>query len=85
MSNRALPKRECRAALWRSAVLSLLSFLLLPGGVVADHGVQGGDNLSHDGDDGDLRFLPGGREAFVEAALRELSRPGAGPAISASR
>src|SRR5829696_7340072 len=48
----------------------------IPGGVVADHGVQGGDNLSHDGDDGDLRFLPGGREAFVEGFERRIISTG---------
>src|SRR5215207_10587736 len=48
----------------------------IPGGVVADHGVQGGDNLSHDGDDGDLRFLPGGREALVEGFERRIISTG---------
>src|SRR3954471_12943800 len=38
----------------------------IPGGTVADHGVEGGDDLSHDGDDGDLRFLSSGCEAVVE-------------------
>ena len=38
----------------------------IPGGTVADHGVEGGDDLSHYGDDGDLRFLSSGCEAVVE-------------------
>ena len=38
----------------------------IPGDIVANHGVQGGDDLPHHSDDGDLRFLPSGCEAFVE-------------------
>src|SRR3954454_13103720 len=38
----------------------------LPGGAVAQHGVQGGDHLAHDGDDDDLGLLARRREAITE-------------------
>jgi hypothetical protein len=37
----------------------------IPGDIVADHGVQGGDDLAHHSDDG-LRFLSSGCEALVD-------------------
>src|SRR5918994_1627805 len=42
------------------------------GDIVADHGVQGGDDLPHHSDDGDLRFLSSGCEAFVERFERRI-------------
>jgi hypothetical protein len=44
----------------------------IPGSIVANHGVQGGDDLPHHSDDGDLRFLSSGREAFVEGLERRI-------------
>src|SRR3954463_14527710 len=38
----------------------------IPRGVVANDRVQSGDHFSHDGDDDDLRFLSGHREALIE-------------------
>ena len=38
----------------------------LPGGGVAQHCVEGGDHLAHDGDDDDLGLLAGGGEAIAE-------------------
>src|SRR3954447_25821139 len=35
----------------------------LPGGAVAEHCVEGGDHLAHDGDDADLGLLAGGGQA----------------------
>ena len=43
-----------------------LSGLGLPASAVAEHGVEGGDHLAHDGDDDDLGLLAGGGEALVE-------------------
>src|SRR5215211_5584507 len=44
----------------------------IPSDVVADHGVQGGDDFAHHSHDGDLRFLSSGREAFVEGLERRI-------------
>ena len=38
----------------------------LPCSIVADHGIEGGDHLSHDGDDDDFRFFVGCGETIVE-------------------
>jgi hypothetical protein len=38
----------------------------LPCSFVADHGIESGDHLSHDGDDNDLRFLVGCGETIVK-------------------
>jgi len=38
----------------------------LPCSTIAEHGVEGCDHFSHDGDDDDLGFFVGGGEAFVE-------------------
>ena len=38
----------------------------LPCSIVADHGIEGGDHLSHDGDDNDFGFLVGRGETVVE-------------------
>ena len=38
----------------------------LPCSVVADHGIEGSDRLSHDGDDNDFGFLVGRGETVVE-------------------
>src|SRR5205809_6937841 len=38
----------------------------LPCSFVADHGIEGGDHLSHDGDDNDFRFLVGCGETIVK-------------------
>jgi hypothetical protein len=38
----------------------------LPGDVVSQHGVEGGDHLAHDGDDDDFRLFVGGGETTVE-------------------
>src|SRR6516165_10802497 len=38
----------------------------LPCSTIAEHGVEGCDHFSHDGDDDDLGFFVGGDEAFVE-------------------
>src|SRR5215510_2435246 len=38
----------------------------LPCSVVADHGIEGSDHLSHDGDDNDFGFLVGRGETVVE-------------------
>src|SRR5918993_5893706 len=43
-----------------------LSDLGLPASAVAEHGVEGGDHLAHDGDDDDLRLLAGIGEALAE-------------------
>ena len=42
------------------------SGLELPASAVAQHGVQRGDHLAHDGDDDDLGFLAGSGDALVE-------------------
>src|SRR6516164_2682748 len=38
----------------------------LPCSIVADHGIESGDHLSHDGDDNDFWFLVGRGETIVE-------------------
>ena len=38
----------------------------VPDGVVAEHGVERGDHLSHDGNDDDLWFLVGGGKTIME-------------------
>ena len=38
----------------------------LPCSIVADHGIEGSDHLSHDGDDNDFWFLVGRGETVVE-------------------
>ena len=38
----------------------------LPRSIVADHGIEGGDHFSHDGDDNDLWLLVGRGETVVE-------------------
>ena len=38
----------------------------LPRGIIAEHGVEGSDHFSHDGDDDDLGFLVGTGEAIGE-------------------
>jgi hypothetical protein len=38
----------------------------LPCSFVADHGIESGDHLSHDGDDNDFRFLVGCGETIVK-------------------
>ena len=38
----------------------------LPCSIVADHGIEGSDHLSHDGDDNDFGFLVGRGETVVE-------------------
>ena len=38
----------------------------LPCSIVADHGIESGDHLSHDGDDNDFWFLVGRGETVVE-------------------
>jgi len=38
----------------------------LPCSIVADHGIETGDHLSHDGHDNDFWFLVGRGEAVVE-------------------
>src|SRR3974377_1949960 len=38
----------------------------LPCSIVADHGIEGGDHLSHDGDDNDFGLLVDGGETVVE-------------------
>src|SRR6516225_7942739 len=43
----------------------------LPRSIVADHGIEGGDHLSHNGDDNDFWLLFGRGETVVEPA-----RPG---------
>ena len=37
----------------------------LPRGIIAEHGVEGSDHFSHDGDDDDLGFFVGVGEAIV--------------------
>src|SRR5215218_3525850 len=44
------------------------SGLGLPASAVAQHGVQRGDHLAHDGDKDDLGLLAGGGEALVECS-----------------
>src|SRR5215203_4116665 len=48
----------------------------IPGGIVADHGVQSGNDLPHHSDDGDLRFLSSGCKAFVEGFERRIVAAG---------
>jgi len=38
----------------------------LPRGIIAEHGVEGSDHFSHDGDDDDLGFLVGVGETIGE-------------------
>jgi predicted Rossmann-fold nucleotide-binding protein len=38
----------------------------VPDDVVAEHGVERGDHLSHDGNDDDLWFLVGGGKTIME-------------------
>ena len=38
----------------------------LPCSIVAGHGIEGGDHLSHDGDDNDFGFFVGRGETVVE-------------------
>jgi hypothetical protein len=38
----------------------------VPCSFVADHGIESGDHLSHDGDDNDFRFLVGCGETMVK-------------------
>ena len=38
----------------------------LPDSIVPEHGVEGCDHLSHDGDDNDFGFLVGRSETIVE-------------------
>src|SRR5205085_8469273 len=38
----------------------------LPCSIVAEHGIEGSDHLSHDGDDNDFRFLVGRGETIVK-------------------
>jgi len=38
----------------------------LPCSIIADHGIESGDHLSHDGDDNDFWFLVGRGETVVE-------------------
>ena len=38
----------------------------LPCSIVAGHGIEGGDHLSHDGDDNDFGLLVGRGETVVE-------------------
>jgi hypothetical protein len=40
------------------------SGLGLPASAVAEHGVEGGDHLAHDGDDDDLGLLAGSDEVI---------------------
>ena len=42
-----------------------------PCSFVADHGIESGDHLSHDGDDNDFRFLVGCGETIVKDLERD--------------
>jgi hypothetical protein len=44
----------------------------LPCSFVADHGIEGGDHLSHDGDDNDFRFLVAYRFALTNHVLQSF-------------
>src|ERR671910_2868698 len=54
-----------------------LSGLGLPASAVAEHGVEGGDHLAHDGDDDDLGLLAGSGEARVECFEGGVATAGA--------
>jgi hypothetical protein len=49
----------------------------LPASAVAEHGVEGGDHLAHDGDDHDLGLLAGSGEALVECFEGGVATAGA--------
>ena len=53
------------------------SALGLPASAVAEHGVEGGDHLAHDGDDDDLGLLAGSGEALVECFEGGVATAGA--------
>ena len=57
MKRTSLPLRNCVVGSGGSR---------LPLGIIADHGVEGSDHFSHDGDDDDLGFLVGVGEAIGE-------------------
>ena len=40
----------------------------VPGGGIADHRVEDGEELSHASDEGDLRWLTGDNQALMEGA-----------------
>ena len=40
----------------------------LPCSIVADHGIEGSDHLSHDGDDNDFGFLVGRGSPRIEVS-----------------
>src|SRR4051794_12750100 len=44
----------------------------LPGGTVANDGVEGSDHFAHDSNDDDLWLLAGGSEAFAEGLERAV-------------
>ena len=46
----------------------------LPRGIIAEHGVEGSDHFSHDGDDDDLGFLVGVGETIGEGLRAGLYR-----------
>ena len=53
------------------------SGLGLPASAVAQHGVQRGDHLAHDGDKDDLGLLAGGGEPLVECSESGVVTAGA--------
>jgi len=46
----------------------------LPCSIVADHGIEGGDHLSHDGDDNDFGLLVDRGAARIWRAIRRETR-----------